>query len=128
MTERDDGRKTDREGEQSGQGRQTRDDGDDRDGWTPDAEKPQREGDVETDDPEGSVPEGGTDEYADFQPPLESREFPVTTSELRKAYGEYRVDTDAGSKPLKELLEPADGETFGSPDEVRGRIDKLATR
>lgn len=128
MTGQDDGRETQREGDQSGDGRQTRDDGDDRDGWTPDAEKPQRKGDVETEGPEGSVPEGGTDAHDDFQPPLESQEYPVTTSELRKEYGQYRVDTDAGAKPLKELLEPADGETFGSADEVRGRIEKLADR
>ena len=128
MTEQDDGRKTEREGSQSGQGRRTQDDGDDRDGWTPDAEKPQRKSDVTTEEPERSVPEGGTDAHDDFQPPLETKEFPVTTGELRKEYGEYRVDTDAGTKPLKELLEPAEGETFGSADEVRGRIEKLADR
>jgi hypothetical protein len=38
------------------------------------------------------------------------------------------VDTDEGTTPLAELLEPADGETFGSADEVRGRIEKLADR
>lgn len=128
MTGQDDEPKTGREASGSGQGRQTRDDGDDRDGWTPDAEKPQRKDDVTTDEPGGDVPEGSTDAGDDFEPPLESREYPVTTDELRKAYGEYRVDTDAGPKPLKELLEPADGETFGSAEEVRGRIEKLADR
>lgn len=121
--------KTDREesaGDDS-QGRQTQRD-DDRDEWTPDAEKPQRKGEVTTDGPEGSVPEGGVDARDDFEPPLETREYPVTTDELRSAYGEYRVDTDAGSKALTDLLEPADGETFGSPDEVRRRIEKLADR
>ncbi|PSP98705.1 hypothetical protein BRC89_07585 [Halobacteriales archaeon QS_4_70_19] len=55
--------------------------------------------------------------------------FPAAASlTLRKAYGEYRVDTDAGPKPLKELLEPADGETFGSADQVRRRVEELADR
>lgn len=130
MTDRDDGRKTEREDADDGAGRRTqREDG--RDGWTPDAEKPQRKSDVTTDGPEGSVPEGGTDPetYGDVEPPLETREYPVTTDELRKAYGEYRVDTDAaGTKPLKELLEPAEGETFGSPAEVRERIETLSER
>jgi hypothetical protein len=128
MTSRDDGRQNEREDtDGDGQGRQTRDDGDDREGWTPDAEKPQRKEDVTTAEPEGSVPEGGTGE-ADFDPPLEAHEYPVTTDELRRAYGEYRVDTDAGPKPLKELLEPADGETFGSAEAVRRRLEKLADR
>ena len=148
MTSQDDGRKVEREDDEDGQGRSTREgDGDGREGWTPDAEKPQRKGDVTRGEPgeadagaasdapedaaveehEGDVPEGGTG-GDDFEPPLETREYPVTTDELRREYGEYRVDTDAGSKPLKELLEPADGETFGSADEVRDRIEKLADR
>lgn len=165
MTGQDDGRETDREDDQSGQGRRTQDDDSDRDGWTPDAEKPQRKGDVTKGEPndadapvtesEASEPTGDpaadvaeddadadrgaapdvdevddvdADDAPDFRPPLESKEFPVTTNELCEEYGEYRVDTDAGAKPLKELLEPADGETFGGPDEVRGRIEKLADR
>lgn len=127
MTDRDDERKRDREERGDGEGRNT-EDGGDRDDWTPDAEKPQRERDVTTDDPGGSVPEGGTDAGGDFEPPLEAREFPVTTDELTTTYGDYRVDTDDGSERLAELLEPADGETFGSPDEVRRRIDGLADR
>lgn len=160
MTSQDDGRKVEREeSEDDGQGRRTQRDDDGREGWTPDAEKPQRAGDVTSGEPNdadapgteveesqrtGDVPTGDPDadgpdagaaddagadrDVGDFDPPLESREYPVTTGELRKAYGEVRVDTDAGPKPLKELLEPADGETFGSADEVRGRIRKLADR
>ena len=129
MTEQGDDRKVEREDSQDGQGRGRQEQReDDRDGWTPDAEKPQRKSDVTTDDPEGDVPEGGTERLDDFQPPLESQEFPTTTDELRHEYGDYRVDTDAGPKPLKELLEPADGETFGSAAEVRKRIEALADR
>ena len=128
MPEKDGDRKTEREDQESGEGRSTREEEKGRDGWTPDAEKPQRKGDVTTDGPDGDVPEGGTAGFDDFTPPLESREYPTTTDELRHAYGDYRVDTDAGPKPLKELLEPADGETFGSAAEVRARIAELADR
>jgi hypothetical protein len=128
MTEQGDDRKIEREDSRDdADGRQTQR-ADDRDEWTPDAEKPQRKSDVTTDEPDGDVPEGGTGRFDDFQPPLESREYPTTTDELRDEYGDYRVDTDAGTKPLKELLEPADGESFGSPDEVRRRIEALADR
>lgn len=127
VTSNDDGRKIDREdSDDDSQGRQTRGE-DGREAWTPDAETPQRKADVTPDQPEGSVPEGGTGE-TDFDPPLESHEYPVTTDQLRKAYGEYRVDTDDGSTALAELLEPADGETFGSADEVRDRIERLTDR
>jgi len=130
MTDRDGDRKTEREDADDGEGRRTRRT-EGRDGWTPDAEKPQRKSDVTTNGPDGSVPEGGTggEVGGGFEPPLERRESPVTTDELRTACGEYRVETDAaGTKPLTELLEPADGEVFGSPAEVRERIQTLAAR
>jgi len=85
-------------------------------------------GDDGEESPQGSVPEGGTDTGDDFRPPLDSLEYPLTTNDLRKRYRQYRVDTDSGSQALPELLDPADGETFGSPAEVRERIEQLADR
>lgn len=57
---------------------------------------------------------------------LADEDYPLTTDELRAEYAEYEVETDHGTERLEDLLEPAEGETFDSPAEVRARLHELA--
>lgn len=57
---------------------------------------------------------------------LADEDYPLTTDELRAKYADYEVDTDHGTERLEELLEPAEGETFESPTEVRRRLHELS--
>lgn len=57
---------------------------------------------------------------------LGDEEYPLTADELRAEYAEYEVATDRGPERLEDLLEPAEGETFDSPAEVRERLHELS--
>lgn len=57
---------------------------------------------------------------------LDDEEYPLTADELRAEYADHEVETDEGTERLEELLEPAEGETFDSPAEVRERLRELA--
>lgn len=58
---------------------------------------------------------------------LVDEEYPLTADELRAEYAEYRVETDSGTERLEDVLEPAEGETFDSPEEVRRRLRELTS-
>ena len=57
---------------------------------------------------------------------LDDEEYPLTADELRAEYADYEVATDEGTERLEDLLEPAEGETFDSPTEVRERLNELS--
>ncbi|QLD90112.1 hypothetical protein HWV07_14145 [Natronomonas salina] len=58
---------------------------------------------------------------------LDDEEYPITGETLREEYAEYEVETEDGSEPLERLLEPAEGESFESPEAVRERLRELAS-
>ena len=57
---------------------------------------------------------------------LDAEEYPLTADELRAEYADHEVETDRGTERVADLLEPAEGETFDSPAEVRERLNELA--
>lgn len=59
---------------------------------------------------------------------LDDEEYPITGETLREKYAEFEVETDEGSEPLERLLEPAEGESFESPEQVRERLRELASQ
>lgn len=59
---------------------------------------------------------------------LEAQEYPTRTNELVETYGDYRVETQDGTKSLEEVFVSTDDQTFVSADDVRSRILGLIHR
>lgn len=64
----------------------------------------------------------------DLDEALETQNYPATTNELVKAYGDYEIETQGGTKSLEEVLAPTDDQTYTSADDVRSRILGLIHR
>jgi hypothetical protein len=59
---------------------------------------------------------------------LKTHDYPTTTEELIAAYGDYEVETQAGSASIDEVLAPIDNEAYDSAVDVRNRIQGLIHR
>ena len=67
-----------------------------------------------TSDPGGHI--------GDLDEALETQEYQTRTDELVDAYGDYEVETQGGTKSLKEVPAPTENQTFNTADDVRSRI------
>ncbi|SDL06559.1 DUF5789 family protein [Natronorubrum texcoconense] len=97
-----------------------------------DAERRQRERELQEardrdDEPEPTDPEQD-DQLGELDDSLEAHEYPTTVDDLRGAYGDHAVETEDGSRPLEDVLEPVDDESYDSADDVRDRIQGLVHR
>ena len=68
------------------------------------------------------------EQLGDLDEALETHDYPTTTDELVKAYGDYEIETQGGSKSLNEVLTPTDSQTYVSADDVQSRIQGLIHR
>lgn len=65
----------------------------------------------------------------DLDERLAAQDYPATGAELVRAVGDGEVESKAGTRRVDDVLAPFEGETFGSADEVRGRVlDRLGRR
>lgn len=64
----------------------------------------------------------------DLDDALETHDYPTTTDELVKAFGDYEIETQGGTESLDEVLASTDNQTYDSADDVRGRILGLIHR
>ena len=64
----------------------------------------------------------------DLDGALETQNYPTTTNELIKAYGDYEIETQDGTESLEEVLAPTDNQTYDSADDVRSRLLGLIHR
>lgn len=103
-----------------------------RDDQADDEERRQQEREVEEARNRGNEAEPVRDDpgeqLGDLDEALETHEYPTTTEELVEAYGDYGIETQNGSKPLTEVLDPTDNQTYSSADDVRSRIQGLIHR
>lgn len=103
-----------------------------RDKKADDAERRQRERELEeardrADEPEPVDP-GSIDQLGELDDELETLEYPATTDDILEAYGDSEVDAQNGSKSVGEVLRPVDDESYESADDVRSRILGLLQR
>ena len=64
----------------------------------------------------------------DLDETLETQDYPTTTDELVKAYGDYEIETQGGTESLEEVLAPTEDQTYDSADDVRSRLLGLIHR
>ncbi len=81
-----------------------------------------RDDELEPTDPEQD------EQFEDLDDALEAHEYPTTADDLRGAYGDHAVETQGGSRPLEDILEQVDDESYDSADDVRNRIQGLINR
>lgn len=79
------------------------------------------------DEPEPIDPEPN-EQLGNLDEELENHDYPTTTDELISAHGDSEVETQGGSKTIKEILTPIDNELYKSADDVRNRIQGLISR
>lgn len=64
----------------------------------------------------------------DLDEALETHDYPTTTDEVVETYGDYEIETQGGTKSLKEVLASTDNQTYDSADDVRSRVLGLIHR
>jgi hypothetical protein len=89
-----------------------------------DADRRQRERDIDAELERGDEPEppeetAGPD---DFESELEPVEFPAAGADIVATVGDREVELDEGRYTVAELVPETDGETFDSPDAVRALV------
>lgn len=98
-----------------------------RDKQARDAERRQRERELEEARDRSDEAEPGK-QLGDLDDELETHDYPTTTADVIEAYGNYKVETQNGSKSINEVLAPVNNETYDSADDVRNRIQRLINR
>jgi hypothetical protein len=90
------------------------------------ADRRQREHDIDAELERGDEPEPPVEAVAldDFESELESLEFPTTGTRIVAAVGDRVIESDDGSYTVEELLPETDEETFDSPDAVRVQVQR----
>jgi len=91
-----------------------------------DADRRQRERDVEAQLSRGDEPEPPVDYDAlgTLEAELDSLDFPVTGSEVVAAVGEHEVDSADGTHTVAELVPETDDERFDDPAAVSVRVQR----
>jgi hypothetical protein len=91
-----------------------------------DANRRQRERDINTELERGDEPEPPVEaaELDDFESELESLEFPVTGTEIVATVGNREIELDDGGYTIEELVPETDEEVFDSPDAVRVQVQR----
>ena len=89
-----------------------------------DADRRQRERDIDAELERGDEPEPPVEpkELADFESDLETIEFPATGTEIVATVGDRELESIDGSYTLAELVPETDAEAFDSPTAVRVQI------
>jgi hypothetical protein len=97
-----------------------------RDKQAQDAEKRQRERDLETELERGDETRPPVDavDLVGLEAELEDLPFPLTGSEVVAAVGDREVKSATGSYTIEELVPETDEETFDAPDAVRVHIQR----
>ncbi len=93
-----------------------------------DERRRQRERDVAEARARGDEAEPAGEELGDLDGALRDHDYPTTGEQLIEAYGDRTVESKGGWRSLEDILTPAAGETFDSPDDVRTRIQNLIDR
>jgi hypothetical protein len=91
-----------------------------------DADRRQRERDIDAELERGDEPEPPVEpsELASFESDLESVEFPATGAEIVATVGDRKLESIDGSYTLAELVPETDAEAFDSPTAVRVQIQR----
>lgn len=92
------------------------------------ADRQQRERDIDAELDRGDEPEPPVEsaELDDFESELESLEFPATGTKVVATVGDREIESDDGGYTVEELVPETDGEMFDSPDAVRVQIQRPA--
>ena len=69
-----------------------------------------------------------SERLGDLDEALKSHDYPATANELVEAYGDYELETQGGTKPLKDVLSSTDDQTYDSAEDIRRRILGLIGR
>lgn len=104
------------------------DDKDGRENQAQNADRRQRERDMEAAVERGDEPEPPVTatELGEFESELESLPFPATGSEIVAAAGDREIDSADGRFSIKDLVPETEEETFDSPDAVRVQVQQPA--
>jgi len=91
-----------------------------------DANRRQREREINTELARGDEPEPPveTAELDDFESELESLEFPMTGTEIVAVVGDREIESDDGSYTIAQLVPETDEEMFDSPDAIRVQVQR----
>jgi len=102
------------------------DDKDGRESQARNADRRQRQRDVEAELERGDEPEPPVDpaDLAEFETELESLSFPATGADVVGAVGDREVESIEGNYAVADLVPAVDEETFESPSDVRARIQR----
>ncbi|MFC7251530.1 hypothetical protein ACFQJ5_17090 [Halomicroarcula sp. GCM10025324] len=97
-----------------------------RDKQARDADRRQRERDIDTELERGDEKQPPVDDAAlvDLDAELDELQFPTTGSAIVAAIGNREVESIEGSYTLKELIPETDEETFDSSDAVRVQVQR----
>ena len=91
-----------------------------------DADRRQRERDINAELERGDEPEPPVEatELNDLESKLESLEFPATGTKIVATIGDRVIESDDGSYTIEELVPETDEEMFDSPDAVRVQVQR----
>jgi hypothetical protein len=97
-----------------------------RDKQARDADRRQRERDIDTELERGDEKQPPAEDAAlvDLDAELDELQFPTTGSAIVAAIGNREVESIEGSYTLEELIPETDEETFDSPDAVRVQVQR----
>ena len=67
-------------------------------------------------------------EFGPLAEKLATHEYPTTCTDLLDVYGDTNLQLPNGAQPLRDVLDPLQGEQFDSPEEVRQAVLGLVSK
>ena len=67
-------------------------------------------------------------EFGPLAEQLTTHEYPATCTDLLDVYGDANLQLPNGAQPLRDVLDPLQGEQFDSPEEVRQAVLGLVSK
>jgi hypothetical protein len=61
-------------------------------------------------------------EFGDLAEKIDTHTYPVTSTDLIEAYGDYELELPDGTRTLRDLFEPFQDEQFQSPADARQTV------
>jgi len=61
-------------------------------------------------------------EFGDLAEKIDTHTYPVASTDLIEAYGDYELELLDGTRTLRDLFEPLQGEQFQSPADARQAV------
>jgi len=97
-----------------------------RDKQAQDADRRQRERDIDAELERGGETEPPVDaaELVELEAELEALEFPTTGAAIVASVGDHTISSAEGSYSIEDLVPATDEETFDSPDAVRVQVQR----